>query len=61
MLGDTVNLASRIQVLNKKLVTEILISGETRKRLVPSNIRLHPMGPYAVKGKKDTVAVYAMA
>jgi class 3 adenylate cyclase len=61
MLGDTVNLASRLQVLNKKLATDILISGETRKRLVSTNADLRPMGRHAVKGKTETVDVYAVA
>ena len=60
MLGDTVNLASRLQDLNKKLETEILISGETRKRLIESNARLKPMGRHAVKGKIETVDVFAV-
>jgi len=60
MLGDTVNLASRLQVLNKKLATDILISGETRNRLVLSDIPLRPMGPHTVKGKTEAVVVYAV-
>ena len=61
MLGDTVNLASRLQVLNKKLATDILISGETRNRLVLSDTALQPMGPHTVKGKTEAVVVYAVA
>lgn len=61
MLGDTVNLASRLQALNKKLATDILISGETGKRLVRSNTRLRSMGRHTVKGKTETVDVYAVA
>jgi len=61
MLGDTVNLASRLQVLNKKLGTDILISGQTRKRLVSSTIRLRSMGQHTVKGKTETVDVFAVA
>lgn len=60
MLGDTVNLASRLQALNKKLATDILISGETRKRLSPSNLQLRSMGRHAVKGKTETVDVFAV-
>lgn len=59
MLGDTVNLASRLQVLNKKLATDILISGETRNRLVLSDSRLQAMGQHTVKGKTEPVVVYA--
>jgi adenylate cyclase len=58
MLGDTVNLASRLQVLNKKLATDILISGETRNRLVLSDSRLQAMGQHTVKGKTEPVVVY---
>ena len=60
MLGDTVNLASRLQVLNKKLATDILISGETRNRLVLSDTALRSMGPHTVKGKTEAVVVYAV-
>ena len=60
MLGDTVNLASRLQVLNKELKTDILISGETRGRLVRSDVSLRPMGRHTVKGKTETVDVYAL-
>lgn len=60
MLGDTVNLASRLQGLNKKLATDILISGETQKRLVTSKVHLRPMGRHAVKGKTETVDVFAV-
>lgn len=59
MLGDTVNLASRLQVLNKKLATDILISGETRNRLILSDSRLQAMGQHTVKGKTEPVVVYA--
>jgi len=60
MLGDTVNLASRLQVLNKKLATDILISGETRSRLTLSDTRLRTMGQHTVKGKTEAVDVYAV-
>jgi class 3 adenylate cyclase len=60
MLGDTVNLASRLQVLNKELQTDILISGETRDRLARSDVPLRSMGRHTVKGKTETVDVYAV-
>lgn len=60
MLGDTVNLASRLQVLNKKLGTDILISSETRGRLIHTDLPLRSMGHHAIKGKKETVLVYAL-
>jgi len=61
MLGDTVNLASRLQVLNKQLATDILISGETRGRIEESDIPLRDMGRHMVKGKTESVFVFAVA
>lgn len=60
MLGDTVNLASRLQVLNKKLGTDILISGETRERIVRADFTLRSLGHHSVKGKTESVHVYAV-
>ena len=60
MLGDTVNLASRLQVLNKKLGTDILISGETRERLLSADVKLRSMGRHSLKGKTETVHVFAV-
>jgi len=61
MLGDTVNLASRLQTLNKTLATTILISGETRRRLAETDAPLRSMGNHAVRGKRESVDVYTVA
>ncbi|MCP3955070.1 MAG: adenylate/guanylate cyclase domain-containing protein, partial [Desulfobacterales bacterium] len=58
MFGDTVNLASRLQSLNKELGTDTLISGETRKRLGVTDVPLQLMGRHSVKGKAESVEVY---
>ena len=60
MLGDTVNLASRIQVLNKELGTDILVSAETQGRLQSATIQLRSMGSHAIRGKSEPVAVYTV-
>lgn len=60
MLGDTVNLASRLQTLNKTLATDILISGETRRRLAQTDLPLRSMGNHAVRGKRESVDVYTV-
>jgi len=60
MFGDTVNLASRLQTLNKELGTDILISGETRKRLGRTDLPLQSMGSHAIRGKADSVDVYTV-
>lgn len=60
MLGDTVNLAARLQVLNKTLGTRILISRATCDRLEKKGIRLRPMGRQALRGKTEHVEVFAV-
>jgi len=60
LLGDVVNLASRIQVLNKKLGTDILLSAQTQERLRHKDIRLKAMGQHSIRGKSGTVALFAV-
>lgn len=57
LVGDTVNLGSRIQGLNKTFQTEILISGQTREKL-GNDTPLKPLPPTKVKGKKDPVMIF---
>jgi len=59
VIGDTVNLASRIEALNKAFFTDILITEETAE-LVEDRIRLHPMEKIKVKGKKKPLQIYAV-
>jgi class 3 adenylate cyclase len=59
MVGDTVNLASRIQELNKQVGGDILISGETYRALtVPRKVK----GPLkvCVTGKSQDVEVFRL-
>ena len=57
MVGDTVNLASRIQGLNKKYGTEILVSSTSVSRL-SAHFPLEKLPATTVKGKKAPVEVY---
>jgi adenylate cyclase len=52
-----VNLASRLQGLNKELGTEILLSGSTRSRM-EAGIALKALPPQHVKGRSQQVEVY---
>ena len=57
LIGNTVNLASRMQDLTKLFHCDILISEETVKRLQhPFNLKEHP--PQQVKGYSRPVTVY---
>ncbi len=59
VIGDTVNLASRIEALNKPFGTDILIS-EDSYELVKDLYRMEPMQKIKVKGKEDTQQIYAV-
>jgi len=59
LVGDTVNLASRVQGLNKEFGTEILITAATRGALNGDfSLRVLPSTP--VKGKSGSVELYAV-
>jgi adenylate cyclase len=60
LVGDTVNVASRIQSLNKEFNTDVLISGTTLKRLT-EYIHGEKLGATPVKGKKDPVEIFKLA
>jgi adenylate cyclase len=57
--GDTVNVASRIEGLNKKFGTQVLLSYQTRERMgvdVPTVFK----GYQELKGRKEETAVYTV-
>ncbi len=58
-MGDTVNLASRIEQLNKPMGTDILISESTADR-VKGLFDLVPMNKIKVKGKAEPQQIYAV-
>ncbi len=60
LIGDTVNLASRIQGLNKRFNTQILVS-EKVAAAAGSVAALTPMPRVTVKGKPDPIRVFAVA
>jgi adenylate cyclase len=56
-VGDTVNLASRIQGVTKNVGVDILISATTRASL-PDDFALEKLPAFTVKGKKDPVEIF---
>lgn len=58
MVGDTVNLASRIQVLNKQFGTDILISQSTRECLAEGLFHLETLGRTSIRGKREEIEIY---
>jgi adenylate cyclase len=59
LVGDPVNVASRIQALNKDFGTCMLVSGATQGRLL-STVGLEPLPAVHVKGRSAEVAVFAL-
>jgi class 3 adenylate cyclase len=60
LVGDSVNLASRIQDLTKEAGTDILVSATTRARLDDS-VPVRPLAATRVKGRSAEVEVYRLA
>ena len=59
VIGDAVNLASRIESLNKPFCTDILISQESYE-LVKNIFLVEPMKKIMVKGKSQPQQIYAV-
>jgi len=59
VIGDPVNLASRVEALNKPLGTDILITEDTWKMVKDYTI-VEEMPPVTVKGKEKPVRLFAV-
>jgi adenylate cyclase len=59
LVGDAVNLASRLQGLTKELETDVVVSGTTRARL-DGDLPLTRLPAVRVKGRTADVEVYAL-
>ena len=57
VIGDNVNLGSRLESLNKDYRTRIIISDATRARL-SGKYDIRPLGDVVVKGKTRPVAIF---
>lgn len=59
VIGDTVNLASRIESINKTLSTDIIISEQTYN-LVKEFVKVSEMPSFKIKGKDKPVRLFAV-
>jgi adenylate cyclase len=57
VIGDNVNLGSRLESLNKDFQTRIIISDATRARLRTAR-PMRPLGEVTVKGKSQAVSIF---
>lgn len=59
VVGDAVNLASRLESLNKDYGTRIIISDETLRRL-KGQYDIQPLGQVVVKGRSRAVGIHSV-
>jgi class 3 adenylate cyclase len=57
VIGDVVNVASRIEGLTKQLARPVLISEQTYRRA--EGIACRPLPPVSVKGKTEPLVLFA--
>ncbi|MDO8803684.1 MAG: adenylate/guanylate cyclase domain-containing protein [Elusimicrobiota bacterium] len=63
-IGDTVNIASRLESKTKDLNTDIIVSGaalEMARSSLAGSVVFEPLGKVALKGKADTMELYKVA
>jgi len=60
VIGDPVNLASRLQSLTKELDSTVLMSEDTQKALVETQAETRPIEEIPVRGKQHPITVFAL-
>ena len=61
IIGDVVNLASRIESLNKQFNSQLLISDMVKEALGDTSIETVSLGKVAVKGRAEPVEIFKLA
>lgn len=59
VLGDTVNVASRLESMNKELGTRVIMSGATRAKL-GAGVRVRFLEEAAIRGRSQTMKIYEL-
>ena len=58
--GDEVNLAARLEQMNKDYATRIIVSERTRNLAGPTAFRFKQLGSTSVRGRKTPVVIYTV-
>ena len=59
LIGDTVNVAARLEAMNKDFHTEVLISESVQERL-PVSILVDDKGQVPIRGRKEALRVFSV-
>ena len=59
VIGDTVNVAARLEALTKEVGHPMLVSGATQQRLRSPLLR--SLGPVAIRGREESLEVFVPA
>ena len=57
VMGDAVNVAARIEELNKRYGTDVLLS-ETTQRMAGNEIPVRPLGAASLRGREESVSLF---
>jgi adenylate cyclase len=60
VIGDTVNIASRIEALNKTLGTSLLVSRATRDAATDAARKFRPLPPQQIRGAEGRVEIFTI-
>ena len=60
VLGDAVNLASRLEGQSKEFDTTIVVGEDTYKKVEELHSRMYNLGSVTVKGKSNKVKIYSI-
>ena len=61
VIGDTVNVAARVEALNKTLETSLLVTSEVLAEMGEEAPEMTPQGAHSVKGRTEPVEVFTLA
>jgi adenylate cyclase len=61
VIGDTVNLASRLESLNKEVGSQLIVSDAVREAAGDAIGEASPLGPVAVRGYAEPVTAWRLA
>jgi class 3 adenylate cyclase len=59
IIGDAVNVASRVETLAKRMEEPVLLTESTRRRLATGSLQLRPCGIEVIRGTGEAIALFA--